>query len=610
MLQISTTELQQAADFFRDNFGSTLLFFFDPLTFATTFSKREISQSLTLAVLALVARVSSWSSAADSWEYYSSARELLQSLGDDVSLQRVQTYLVLCVYEVGCGLESRAWIHLGDAIRMAQILRLPVMDKPPSPFDWGKPEQTGDEDLLARELKRRTFWSCFFLDKLLSNGRDRPSGIQEQDICCDLPVSEEDIVFRRFDLPLSLNNPNLWQRGKHNLFVLLIRILMIFGEITTWHGRGGRHADKREPWKSGMPFTVLDEKLTEWEKQIPAHLQYSLDAFTAISMVSISQSKLWGLSYLFFFLAKASLHREYYPFVPQKGYNPCEGQFDPSSTPDDWESPPPGWRRDSVRELLKSSYSITELYGWMMTKLSPFPGIYPFMGLCLMTSTVVNLFYLSLDETGFDQVGFRKSIESSLEEGIKAMEDLRRFWDLPTYWVCQSSCLAFAYSLTSCKINQVSLYRALLEKSKTVDQPISREGSRRLTDGIMNYLRETRHSMENQHGRLLHVESAEPTEISLPGAVTRLEAPVIMVYNTNMICRSADSNPGVSTCTGQDNTPSESPQDHDTAGLLESPILDDNQASLFNPFVPLLDDLLEDQITSLANWEYFQFSWH
>lgn len=77
-----------------------------------------------------------------------------------------------------------------------------------------------------------------------------------------------------------------------------------------------------------------------------------------------------------------------------------------------------------------------------------------------------------------------------------------------------------------------------------------------------------------------------------------------------MICRSADSNPGVSTCTGQDNTPSESPQDHDTAGLLESPILDDNQAFPFNPFVPLLDDLLEDQITSLANWEYFQFSWH
>ncbi|OKP12737.1 hypothetical protein PENSUB_1469 [Penicillium subrubescens] len=508
-------------------------------------STGELSQSLTLAVLALVARVSSWSSVADSWKYYNSARELLQNLSDDVSLQRIQTYLVLCVYEVGCGLESRAWIHLGNAIRMAQILRLPVMDKPPSPFDWGKPEQTGDEDLLARELKRRTFWSCFFLDRLLSNGRDRPNGIQEQDICCDLPVSEEDLVFRRIGQSLSLNDPDLWQKGKHNLYVLLIRILIIFGDITAWHGRGGRHADKREPWKSGMPFTVLDEKLAEWERQIPTHLRYSLGAFTAVSMVSISQSKLWGLSYLFFFLAKASLHREYYPFVPQKGYNPCEGQFDPSSTPDDWRSPPPGWRKESIRQLLKSSYSITELYGWMMTKLSPFPGVYPFMGLCLMTSTVVNLFYLSLDETGFDKVGFHQRIESSLEEGIKAMENLRQFWDLPTYW-----------------INRLSLYRALLEKSKTVDQPISKEGSRRLTDGIMNYLRETRHSMENQHGRLLHVESSEPTENCAQPS-------------------SADLNAVVSTSTGHYNTPSEeSPQDHDVAGLLNSPIVDGRQPLL------------------------------
>jgi hypothetical protein len=148
-----------------------------------------------------------------------------------------------------------------------------------------------------------------------------------------------------------------------------------------------------------------------------------------------------------------------------------------------------------------------------MTKLSPFPGVYPFMGLCLMTSTVVNLFYLSLDETGFDKVGFHQRIESSLEEGINAMENLRQFWDLPTYWVSMTFFLIlFLSSLTSCKINRLSLYRALLEKSKTVDQPISKEGSRRLTDGIMNYLRETRHSMENQHGRLLHVESSEPTE--------------------------------------------------------------------------------------------------
>jgi hypothetical protein len=78
-----------------------------------------------------------------------------------------------------------------------------------------------------------------------------------------------------------------------------------------------------------------------------------------------------------------------------------------------------------------------------------------------------------------------------------------------------------------------------------------------------------------------------------------------------MICRSADSSAVAPTSTGQYNTPSEeSSQDHNAASLFQSPIPDDDQAFPFNPFVPLLDDLLEDQITSLANWEYFQFSWH
>jgi hypothetical protein len=78
-----------------------------------------------------------------------------------------------------------------------------------------------------------------------------------------------------------------------------------------------------------------------------------------------------------------------------------------------------------------------------------------------------------------------------------------------------------------------------------------------------------------------------------------------------MFCSPADSNAVVSTSMGLYNTPSEgSHQDHDAVDLFESRVPDDNQSFPFNPFAPLLDDLLEDQITSLANWEYFQFSWH
>lgn len=48
----------------------------------------------------------------------------------------------------------------------------------------------------------------------------------------------------------------------------------------------------------------------------------------------------------------------------------------------------------------------------------------------------------------------------------------------------------FLYTNNS-KINQVALYRALLIKSRTVDDPISEAGFKTIADGIMNYIRES-----------------------------------------------------------------------------------------------------------------------
>ena len=436
--EMPKTELIQIAEFFLDNFGTTLLFFVDPVTFRADFGDGKLDKGFVYATIALVFRVSPNYSRDRACEFYDYAGEMTQRSRDIVSLPLIQTYLVLCVYEVGCGYESKAWMHLGSAIRMAQMLRLSVMDKPPNPFDWGRREQTENEDRLASELQRRTFWSCYFLDRLLSNGRDRPSGIDDRDVFCHLPISEEDLIFRRFHPSSSAALSDFKPRpdDAENIYIHLARIISILGAITTWHGRGGRHLEKAMPWKSDMPFTVLDTKLNEWADQIPAHLRYSLDTFNAISIVSRSRSRIWGLSHLFFFLAKAHLHREYYPFTPQKGYSPWESPFDPSSTPDDWESPPPGWREHSIRELLGHSGNMIDLYEWMMARYPPFPGVYPFMGLCLMTSASVNLVFACVDAPRFEQYASRRRIKSNLNRAIKAMEALKPSWNLPAYWVC------------------------------------------------------------------------------------------------------------------------------------------------------------------------------
>lgn len=99
---------------------------------------------------------------------------------------------------------------------------------------------------------------------------------------------------------------------------------------------------------------------------------------------------------------------------------------------------------------------------------------------------------------------------------------------------------------------------------------------------------------------LMHSQSKEP-------AITNF---VI----ANMIRSSADANSSRLRSRGPYYTPGEesplSNQGSNAADLVGPPNPDSDQAFHFNPFAPVLDDLLEDQISSLANWEYFQFSLH
>ncbi|KAK2801403.1 hypothetical protein FQN49_008910, partial [Arthroderma sp. PD_2] len=55
-------------------------------------------------------------------------------------------------------------------------------------------EQVNSDDLIEQETKRRTFWSCFILDRCLSNGRLRPRMLRVREIGIQLP-SENAFAF-------------------------------------------------------------------------------------------------------------------------------------------------------------------------------------------------------------------------------------------------------------------------------------------------------------------------------------------------------------------------------------------------------------------------------
>ncbi|KAK3060418.1 hypothetical protein LTR53_020121, partial [Teratosphaeriaceae sp. CCFEE 6253] len=49
----------------------------------------------------------------------------------------------------------------------------------------------GDLTFTDREIRRRTMWSCFLMDRFTSSGTDRPIFVAEQYIRAQLPIRED-----------------------------------------------------------------------------------------------------------------------------------------------------------------------------------------------------------------------------------------------------------------------------------------------------------------------------------------------------------------------------------------------------------------------------------
>jgi hypothetical protein len=104
---------------------------------------------------------------------------------------------------------------VGVAVRMAQILGMQVeeeLDDMPlarsralameasymgvSPIqNQSKEGQKKEDAVIEQEIRRRTFWSCFIMDRYLSSGKFRPQMFHIEDIRVQLPSSDRAFLF-------------------------------------------------------------------------------------------------------------------------------------------------------------------------------------------------------------------------------------------------------------------------------------------------------------------------------------------------------------------------------------------------------------------------------
>ncbi|KAK4097783.1 hypothetical protein N658DRAFT_518415 [Parathielavia hyrcaniae] len=294
------------------------------------------------------------SDASSASEYYANA--LTNALGGlrtsmtVASVERVQAFLMLGLYEWS---QARprgmaAWMCVGVAIRMAQAFGLGDGNREPSkvfrPRLIKPPQQTipASQRIIAKEIRRRTMFSCLILDRLLGCGKDRVSTIRSEDLQIQLPCSEvsfdlSEEVYTGFLKPIPGVDPD--GRTHDSVLGRFVRLVDLWGEISKWNN-----------------FFQLRRKLYSFYGDLPDFLRWSESNYYK------HENHQAGSGYVSLHMLGAvcriMLHREYIPFIPILCDKPV-GPLDEPTFPQG--DKPQGFWEASAEEIFHAAKEIVDL---------------------------------------------------------------------------------------------------------------------------------------------------------------------------------------------------------------------------------------------------------
>ena len=215
-------------------------------------------------------------------EWAAEARNIVIKRYEWPNITILTCLIILGLHEFGTCQGGRSWALGGQAIRMAYALQLHKdLDHDPS-------KRNGKVALsfIDREIRRRTMWACFLMDRFNSSGTDRPTFVKEWDVNIPLPIKEKlfqmDMPGPTENLrgevlhPVSPGNGEL-SDAKENMGVAAytIRSIALWGRIINYLNLGGREQDSFAVWRPESGFALLLKETDAFEISLPDFLKYS-----------------------------------------------------------------------------------------------------------------------------------------------------------------------------------------------------------------------------------------------------------------------------------------------------------------------------------------------
>ncbi|VEU23187.1 DEKNAAC104322 [Brettanomyces naardenensis] len=351
------------------------------------------------------------------------ARMMLRSVFDRPTVQRVQALTMLSSHEWGEKNIARSFSYIGIGARMSLLLGLGE----PNSMCYENEKLKGNDQksaFIMQEVKRRTLWSVYMMDRCISSGRNRSSAIRVDDIKIQLPCTERDFAFGTNVKCMTFNElMAVVEKGepddrlpKTTSTTFTVAAFEVWAKIAKWAGEGGARNEKIDPWLEGSTYHELSGQVSRLEKMLPSHLQYNsinLDAHIAANSAGF-----FGYLHCLLFLCRIFTTREYL-------YNMTS------------ESLKKGWWEECIQKLVdavkRSSTLINALSSLNLMVVAPFTGfeIFTNAGTSLyLSSFPAEVLQANLKDSKCLQSDFK---EISLQNG-RLLRHWGDVWTLANCW--------------------------------------------------------------------------------------------------------------------------------------------------------------------------------
>ena len=346
------------------------------------------------------------------------AAAIALSRHDEPNITILTVFLLLGLHEFGTCHGGRSWSFGGQALRMAYALQLhQELEQDPL---TGQNKTKSQLSFTDREIRRRTMWACYLMDRYNSSGSQRPPIGNEKFLHIQLPIKEThfqmEIPGPTEDLDGDIPNPtpeNFGQlsNARENMGVsaYIIRAIVIWGRIVDYLNLGGKRKDPHPLWHPDSEYTRMKRQIDDFSASLPSSLVFTYENLQIHAAEKIANQFL----FLHIIIHQNTLFLNQFAIPLSPGGRP----------PRDMPKP---FLSNAGQAAVEAAHNISVLFD----RASAYPLTVPFAGYCAYTASTVHIWGIFSKN-----VQLEARSKENLRHTYRYLNKMKKYWGMFHYMV-------------------------------------------------------------------------------------------------------------------------------------------------------------------------------